>query len=225
MYDRSTKILSVFTAVFLFLFLTEVYPMTGDGSVTENIFVTETVAVSEGKEKKNDESQKEESHTKDETKTETETGKLRESTSEPRMIAEQTLIKKRISSLSDEEFEVLCRIVQAEAGGEDTLGKQMVADVIINRVCSHKFPNSVSGVVFQQNGGKTQFSPVRDGRYYSVNVTSDTREAVNNALNGADSTNGSLYFVNASKANPGNLSWFENCLAFQVEHGGHRFYK
>ncbi len=155
----------------------------------------------------------------------TEEVKLAQTTSQARMIKEKTLIKKRIANLSAAEYEVLCRIVQAEAGGEDMLGKQMVADVIINRVASHKFPNSISGVVFQGSDGKAQFSPIRDGRYYSVTISRETREAVDLAVTGDDSTNGALYFVNAGKADPGNLSWFENCLSFCKEHGGHRFYK
>lgn len=233
MYDKNTKILSVMAAVFLFIFLTETLSLTG--VISGRSCGREGVSASVECRKEED------NHTKDEnvenrnrdekieaeavTEIKKEKGRLRESTSEPRVIQEQTLIKKRIASLSAGEFDVLCRIVQAEAGGEDMTGKQMVADVIINRVCSPKFPNSVSGVVFQQNGGKVQFSPVRDGRYYSVNVTEETREAVSHALNGTDSTNGALYFVNASKASPGNLSWFESCLTLQAEHGGHRFYR
>ena len=150
---------------------------------------------------------------------------MQETTSEPRIIKEKELVKKRLANVSASDYEVLCRIVQAEAGGEDMLGKQMVADVIINRVNSPKFPNTVESVVFQGSGGKPQFSPIRDGRYYSVSVSAQTRKAVDAALSGEDTTNGALYFVNASKADPSNLTWFENCLSFRVEHGGHRFYK
>ncbi len=150
---------------------------------------------------------------------------MQNTTSEPRIIKEKQLIKKRIAGISTSDYEILCRIVQAEAGGEDMLGKQMVADVIINRVNSAKFPNTIEGVVFQGSGGKAQFSPIRDGRYYTVSISAETRKAVKKAIDGEDSTNGALYFVNATKANPSNLSWFENCLSFRGEHGGHRFYK
>nr|MBQ8252809.1 cell wall hydrolase [Lachnospiraceae bacterium] len=150
---------------------------------------------------------------------------LQETTSEPRIIEGKQLVKKRLAGITASDYEILCRIVQAEAGGEDLLGQQMVADVIINRVNSPKFPNSVEAVVFQGSEGKAQFSPIRDGRYYTVTVSEQTRKAVDNALEGEDNTNGALYFVNASKADPSNLTWFENCLSFRVEHGGHRFYK
>ena len=79
----------------------------------------------------------------------------------------------------------------------------------------------MEGVVFQG----TQFSPVLDGRYYTVYVTQETRDAVCKALEGEDATGGALYFVNAAKADPGNLAWFERALTLCREHGGHRFYK
>lgn len=151
--------------------------------------------------------------------------KMEKTTSGARMIKEKMLVKKRIPGITASEYEVLCRIVQAEAGGEDALGKQMVADVIINRVKSRKFPNTIEGVVFQGSGDKPQFSPIRDGRYYSVSVTKATQKAVDKALSGDDSTGGALYFVNAGKANPGSYAWFESSLTFCRQHGGHRFYK
>ncbi len=162
-------------------------------------------------------------HTKEEIVYEyvTEEYQMSQTTSGARLIQEKKLVRQKLPGLNANAYNVLCRIVQAEAGGEDMLGKQMVADVIINRVESSKFPNSVEGVVFQG----TQFSPVRDGRYYSVTVTKETREAVDRALVGADSTGGALYFVNAGKADAGKYSWFENSLSFCREHGGHRFYK
>lgn len=162
-------------------------------------------------------------HTKEEIVYEyiTEECQMTQTTSGARLIQEKKLVRQKLPGITANAYDVLCRIVQAEAGGEDMLGKQMVADVIINRVESSKFPNSVEGVVFQG----TQFSPVRDGRYYSVNVTKETREAVDRALVGKDSTDGALYFVNAGKADAGKYSWFENCLSFCRQHGGHRFYK
>lgn len=150
---------------------------------------------------------------------------MEKTTSGARMIKEKTLEKKRLWKISAEEYEILCRIVQAEAGGEDQLGKQMVADVIINRVNSSKFPDTIEGVVFQGVGGNPQFSPLRDGRYYTVSVTADTRKAVDASMKGEDNSAGALYFVNAGKADPGSYAWFENCLTFCGQHGGHRFYK
>ena len=162
-------------------------------------------------------------HTKDEIVYEYVTWnyEMSQTTSGARVIREKELVRQKLPQLSQKEYEILCRIVQAEAGGEDTLGKQMVADVIINRVKNSRFPNSVEGVVFQG----TQFSPILDGRYYTVCVTQETKAAVSDALIGEDTTDGALYFVNAKKADPDNLAWFEGELTLCREHGGHRFYK
>lgn len=166
-------------------------------------------------------------HTKEEVvyEYETRTYAMEQTTSQARVIRGNKMEKKRISGVGTAEYEILCRIVQAEAGGEDFQGKRMVADVILNRVESAKFPNTIEGVVFQGGEESPQFSPIRDGRYYTVTVTRETRNAVDKALDGGDSSGGALYFVNADKANPGNYAWFENCLTFCCQHGGHRFYK
>ena len=147
------------------------------------------------------------------------------STSEVPKLKPHVLEKDENAFLSADEYAILCRIVQAEAGGEDATGKQMVAEVIINRVNSPKFPNTIAGVVFQSSGGQYQFSPVGDGRYNSVSISGQTKEAVMAALQDDDVTNGALYFVAAGKTTPEKRGWFENKLTFLTEHGGHRFYK
>ena len=92
--------------------------------------------------------------------------------------------------ISAEEYEMLLRIVEAEAGGEDTEGKILVANVVLNRVESDKFPDTIEEVIFQKNGKVTQFSPIADGRYYTVEVSEDTIDAVNRALSGEDLSQG-----------------------------------
>ena len=146
------------------------------------------------------------------------------STSEVPKLKPYILEKEEAAFLGADEYEILCRIVQAEAGGEDAAGKEMVAEVILNRVSSPKFPDTVAGVVFQESGGQYQFSPVGDGRYNSVSISGQTKEAVLAALQDGDVTNGALYFV-AGKTTPEKRGWFESKLTFMTEHGGHRFYK
>ena len=147
------------------------------------------------------------------------------STSEVPKLKPHILEKEEAAFLGADEYEILCRIVQAEAGGEDAAGKEMVAEVILNRVSSPKFPDTIAGVVFQESGGQYQFSPVGDGRYNSVSISGQTKEAVLAALQDGDVTNGALYFVAAEKTTPEKRCWFENKLTFLTEHGGHRFYK
>lgn len=127
-------------------------------------------------------------------------------------------------TLSQEDYEVLCRIVQAEAGEEEEKGRILVAEVILNRVLSEHFPNSVSEVVFQKAGGSAQFSPTIDGRFYTVTVSDATKESVEKALNGEDFSEGALFFSARSKADPNNMAWFDSNLKWLFQCGGHEFY-
>ena len=122
---------------------------------------------------------------------------------------------------SSNEIAILERIVEAEATGEDLKGKILVANVVLNRVNSKKFPNSIEGVVFQ----KGQFSPIRDGRYYKVSIKDSTREAVSRALQGEDYSQGALYFAARQKASSKNMRWFDSNLTYLFRHGAHEFFK
>ena len=120
---------------------------------------------------------------------------------------------------------ILERIVEAEAGGEDHKGKVLVANVVLNRVKSKEFPSNIKDVVFANNGRTYQFSPISDGRYYTVTVSEDTKSAVDDALNGYDYSMGALYFMERSIADSHNVSWFDNCLTRLFRYHCHEFYK
>lgn len=119
---------------------------------------------------------------------------------------------------------ILERIVEAEAGGEDFTGKVLVANVVLNRVKHKAFPSSVAGVVFAHRGSRYQFSPLSDGRYYSVHVSDSTKKAVQSALNGNDPSRGALYFMERSCADRSNASWFDRALTRLFRHGCHEFF-
>lgn len=121
--------------------------------------------------------------------------------------------------------QILERIVEAEAGGEDFKGKVLVANVILNRVKSKSFPKTIEGVVFAHSGSRYQFSPISDGRYYSVTVSKNTKKAVEAALNGKDPSKGALYFMERSQADSSNVSWFDTALTRLFRYGCHEFYK
>ena len=127
--------------------------------------------------------------------------------------------------LSKTDKEILLRIVEAEATGEDIAGKMLVANVILNRVNSDEFPDTVEEVVFQRSGSRYQFSPMRDGRYYKVNISETTEEAVERVLYGEDESEGALYFMSRRQADPGNIRWFDRSLTWLLEHGTHEFFK
>ena len=127
--------------------------------------------------------------------------------------------------LAVSEWEVLCRIVEAEAGGEDEEGKLLVANVVLNRVNSDKFPDTVSEVVFQKEQGVTQFSPVSNGRYYCVEISEETINAVGRAMKGEDISQGALFFAARKYADSDRMRWFDENLTFLFQHGGHEFFK
>lgn len=127
--------------------------------------------------------------------------------------------------LSSVDKSVLLRIVEAEATGEDIKGKMLVANVVLNRVNSSKFPDTVEEVVFQKSGSVYQFSPIKDGRYYKVSISPETERAVERVLSGEDESKGALYFVSRSRAKASNVTWFDRALTKVFKHGTHEFYK
>ena len=90
---------------------------------------------------------------------------------------------------------LLAKLVHAEARGEPYKGQVAVAAVVLNRVSSASFPNTVSGVIYQSGA----FSCVDNG---SINNTPDSSciRAALDALNGWDPTGGCLYYYNARTA-------------------------
>ncbi len=141
----------------------------------------------------------------------------------PRVLEVNVMETARIAVTQDE-YEILLRIVEAEAGGEDVDGKLLVANVILNRVESPSFPDTIEGVVFQRENGVSQFSPISDGRYYTVCISDETVEAVNRAINGEDISQGALYFACRRSADPDRMRWFDENLTLLFSHGGHEFF-
>ncbi len=98
-------------------------------------------------------------------------------------------------SISDQEFDLLARIIHGEARGEPYLGKVAVGAVVINRVLNPRFPETITEVIYDQG----QFSPVQDGSY-RMQPDSASRQAAREALDGKDPTGGALFFYNPDKA-------------------------
>ena len=142
--------------------------------------------------------------------------------SKQRIVQYDLLIEEE--QLDQQSYEVLCRIVQAEAGCEDMVGKILVANVVLNRVADERFPDTVEEVVFQYSGTTAQFSPVSSGSYYRVSITEETREAVDRALAGEDYSEGALYFAARKYAGSEKMRWFDEHLTRLFAHGGHEFF-
>lgn len=102
--------------------------------------------------------------------------------------------KKTTSGSGSDGVELLARVINAEARGEPYLGQVAVGAVIMNRVKSAEFPNTIAGVVYQ----KGQFSSVTDGQINKAYEDEATiKKAAREAYNGSDPTNGALFFYNA----------------------------
>ena len=111
---------------------------------------------------------------------------------------------------------LLARVVYGEARGEPYRGKVAVAAVVLNRVKSPNFPNTVAGVVYQKNA----FSIVADGQ---INLTPDAEalSAAQDALNGVDPTGGCTFYYNPKKTS--NAYMLSKTVVTVI--GNHRFCK
>lgn len=87
---------------------------------------------------------------------------------------EENITEEEYLGVSRKELELIALIVMAEAESESNIGKKLVADVILNRVDSKHFPNSISDVVYQ----KAQFTPVWNGRLERCYVDKDIYKLV-----------------------------------------------
>lgn len=99
------------------------------------------------------------------------------------------------STYQESEVRILARLVSGEARGEPYVGQVAVAAVVLNRVKSPAFPNTISGVIFQTGA----FDAVWDGQF-DMEPTENSIRAARDALNGWDPTGGCLYYYNPSTA-------------------------
>ena len=118
------------------------------------------------------------------------------------------------SGISNSDLDLLAKVVHGEARGESYTGKVAVAAVVLNRVDSASFPNTIAGVIYQRNA----VTAVSDGQ---IKLTPDEEayRAARDALNGWDPTGGALYYYNPAIA---TSSWiFSRKVVTTI--GKHRF--
>ncbi len=119
----------------------------------------------------------------------------------------------------EDEVYWLSKIISAEARGESLEGKIAVGNVVLNRVRSKQFPNTIYGVIFDKKFG-VQFTPVANGTIYQA-PTAESIIAAKICLEGYTLSNKVLYFVNP-KHTPG--SWVMNNREHAFTVGNHAFY-
>ena len=120
------------------------------------------------------------------------------------------------SSSNSNNLNLLARLVYGEARGEPYTGQVAVAAVVLNRVKSSSFPNTISGVIYQSGA----FDVVRDGQ---INLTPNSTaiKAAQDALNGWDPSYGAIYYFNPATA---TNKWIWS-RPMTVTIGRHRFCK
>ena len=120
------------------------------------------------------------------------------------------------SSSNSNNLNLLARLVYGEARGEPYTGQVAVAAVVLNRVKSSSFPNTISGVIYQSGA----FDVVKDGQ---INLTPNSTaiKAAQDALNGWDPSYGAIYYFNPKTA---TNKWIWS-RPMTVTIGNHRFCK
>jgi spore germination cell wall hydrolase CwlJ-like protein len=99
-----------------------------------------------------------------------------------------------IGNVSAADADLLARIITAEADNQSYQTQVAVGAVVLNRVKSPLFPNTIRGVIYQvDSGGRYQFEPVKNG-WINRPASDSARRAAAEALSGADPTNGALFF-------------------------------
>ncbi|WP_090080619.1 cell wall hydrolase [Lentibacillus persicus] len=124
-------------------------------------------------------------------------------------------------SVSEEGKELMAKLVHAEAKGEPYEGKVAVATVVLNRVDSNDFPDTVKDVIYEKTGGVHAFSPVKNGAINNSYDESDMK-AVNEAIAFRGQGMNSLYFYNPDKVNSDNWIFSRKTIK---KIGNHRFAK
>ena len=114
----------------------------------------------------------------------------------------------------------LARIIQAESGGEPLLGKIAVGNVVLNRVRSAYYPNTIYGVIFDRKYG-VQFSPILNGTIYNTPSYAAVL-AAKICLEGFDLSEGAFFFLCPELS---SSSWIPDSREYVFSVGKHDFYK
>jgi len=120
-----------------------------------------------------------------------------------------------------EESYLLAKIAMAEAEGESIEGKALVILVVLNRVWSNQFPDTIEEVILQEYKGVHQFSVTMDGgRWWRVEPNEECYEALDLVMSGWNESRNALYFESPSES-----TWHQEHLDFLFKYGNHYFYR
>lgn len=128
---------------------------------------------------------------------------------------------------SDRELYLLAKIIECEARYEPYQGKVAVGAVVLNRVMSGRFPDTLEQVIFQ----KGQFQPMTDGGWQNKEPSEISYRAAQQAFEGkkplgenGQSVGNALFFMYEELAGEGSTKWFKERLSYITTIGNHDFY-
>ncbi len=118
--------------------------------------------------------------------------------------------------LSESDISALQRVAIAEAGVDGVEGEALVIRVVLNRVYSDEFPNSVMEVISQEN----QFTTYSNGTFEAAVPDETSAEAWHMVENGWDESQGAMWFEKTTD----EATWHSENLTYLFSYGGHSFY-
>ena len=113
----------------------------------------------------------------------------------PKTLAAMGISGGSTSSYSNSDLDLLAHLIYGEARGESYIGQVAVGAVVMNRIKSSSFPNTMSGVIYQ----KYAFTAVSDGQF-NLTPNETAKKAAQDAMNGWDPTYGAIYYYNPKTA-------------------------
>ncbi|WP_169088806.1 spore cortex-lytic enzyme [Paenibacillus sp. PL91] len=132
------------------------------------------------------------------------------------IVGPRTWAKLKKLSVNKKELSMLARVIYAEARGEDYKGQVAVGAVVMNRLQSPKFPNTLKGVIMEPNA----FSAVKDGQYWLI-PNQTAFKAAKAAVKGVDPTGNAFFYFNPDVS---KSVWFKTRTATK-KIGNHLFTK
>ena len=126
----------------------------------------------------------------------------------------------RAMPYTEEDFYWLSRVISAESQGESLYGQIAVGNVVLNRLRSPEFPNTIKSVVFDTKNA-VQFEPTANGTIYHE-PTAQSVLAARLVLNGSNSVDDCMYFFNPSLSQG---TWIRENRPYYTTIGCHRFYR
>lgn len=126
-------------------------------------------------------------------------------------------------NITSEEEYLLAKINECEAGNQNIETRMLIVLVVLNRVQSDSFPDTIEEVIKENRNGIYQFSPLtQGGSWYDTEPTEEAYIAVDNVLNSMyDYSGGALYFESCEDED----NWHSRNLEYLYQSGDIRFYK